>query len=397
MTASIAGDSLLDADPESTAQIRSTLDEVGLDAALQALRPDYFTAPYPNLEELGRLLPALERPLAVAIQLLSMAAPLPLFEVEEALGREFIEAGLMCGLLAYHESMESLSTNGYSVVSRFGQYFAVSINPYYPTFDPAYADVYMGPDSFSLAHELQRRRALIPAQGQALDLCAGSGIAGLTATLLAPELLWTGLDVSVSAIATANFNANLNALPSRYRAVQSDLYGAVGDARFDFIVANPPFIPVPDGLTFPGYGAGGEDGLLVLAPMLLDLPAHLSPDGSALIYAEGIGSGGKLLVDDLLAPITATGRNVELTVIAEATIDNALYTLGVMLAKQRPSRLAEIVHWRDLFSHLDSDTYAKFFLQITPGEGRLVKRSICPDPRRLAVVTSQVRQDKETV
>jgi hypothetical protein len=387
----------LEIDQDSIVQIRATLDHVGYDAAQQALRPDYFTSPFPNYEDLLRLLPVVDRPIAIALRLLALGLPEPFNDVEQFLGRDFVEAGLVCGLLQYQESSMSLKTNGYSVISLVGNYFLVSINRYYPTFDPKNADVYMGPDSFALAHEIARRRSLIPAAGSALDLCTGSGIAGLTASKVSPSLSWAGIDLSPQAVVAANFNAELNGFRSRYSAVQSDLYAAVDGLTFDFVVANPPFIPVPAGLDFPLYGAGGEDGLSVLAPLLEQLARQLTVDGSGLIYAEGIGDAKNLFVERLLDPILASGRDVEITINSASTIDNALYTIGVMLSKQRPSRLPEIVRWKELFERLGCDLFAKLFIQVTPGSGRLTKKWICPDPHRLAsLITSEQRGEERS-
>ncbi|MCC6790773.1 MAG: methyltransferase [Thermomicrobiales bacterium] len=381
MSAAIAR---LDPDPECIAEIRRTLERVGFDAAQQALRPDYFTSPFPHLEQMERLLPALDPALATAIRLLAFGEPVPAAELEVQLGREFIEAGLIGGLLQIDEERETFDTGGYTLVSRLGHYFTVSANPYYPAFDPTNADVYMGPDSYTLAAWLQRRLAGLPTEGDALDLCTGSGIAGQSVAALRPGLNWAGVDLSPAATNAATFNAALNGVSDRYRAIEGDCYAPVQGRRYDLITANPPFIPVPAGLDFPVYGAGGEDGLTVLTPILRGLPGHLTDRSRAVVYSEGVGRDGRLLVADELETLAAAGLDVRLTVIAAATIENALYTLGVMLAAQRPPRLPEIVRWRDLFAGLGVDEYAKFVIEATPGRGSVVTRRVCPDPSRIA-------------
>lgn len=361
----------LEIDPDSVEALANFLVEIGFDETQQVLRPDYFTSPFPSIEELSRWLPQLAPRLALAIRLFVFGEPVATDELQRTIGRELLEAGLVCGLLVFDDETDEFSTAGYSLVSRLGQHFVVSANPYYLSFDPANAGVYMGVDSFTLVNGLQRRLASLPTSGQALDLCTGSGIAGQSVAALLPGLEWTGIDLDETSIVTANFNARLNHLKQRFHAVKSDLYTAIGGKRFDLITANPPFIPVPDGLGFPVYGAGGEDGLLVLRPMLAGLPRHLAPAGRAVIYAEGIGSDGRLIVEDDLAALAVEDFDCHLTIISSVPIDNALYTLGLMLSRQRPSRLAEVVRWQDLFARQGVDHYAKFILDVSAGSGQI--------------------------
>ena len=95
----------------------------------------------------------------------------------------------------------------------------------------------------------------------------------------------------------ANLNAVLNGLQRRYLAQEGDLFATVAARKFDLVTANPPFIPVPEGLPFPVYGAGGEDGRLVLGPLLRQLPRYLAPSGQAVIYGEGLGRGERLDIE----------------------------------------------------------------------------------------------------
>lgn len=373
----------LDPDPDAISAIRDVLERVGYDAAQQALRHDYHSSPFPHFEDLSGKLTGLEPGLGLALRLLALGQSVPVEEAERLLGRAFAEAGLITGLLEVDEQAHFHSA-GYSLVSLLGQHFAVSRNPYYPTFDATNADVYAGPDSYSLVHEIQRCASMLPVAGTALELCAGSGIAGQRATLLRPGLRWTAVDLSSDAVNAANFNASLNACADRYAAIHSDLYSAVRDQTFDLVIANPPFIPVPASASFPVYGSGGEDGLSVLGPLLRDLPAHLNPGGYGLIYAEGVGAGDRLLVEAHFDDLLASGRDVRLAIVSVAPIENALYTLGVMLSHQRPSRLPEIVNWRNLFQRLGCDHYAKFFVEVQPGNGTFTKRTITT---RIAPVT----------
>lgn len=370
----------LEIDVDAIGVLRSTLDDVQFDFAQQVLRPDFASSPFPHVENFRDQLAALNPVLATALRLLSLAIPVDAAELEHCLGAEFVEAGLITGLLVFDEESSQFGTGGYSLVSRFGQYFVVSANPYYPNFLAANDNVYMGLDSFTLANHVQRLAGSFGSVERALDLCTGGGIAGQSLARLLPDSSWIGGDLNAFAVAAANFNAELNGVASTYRATLSDLYAGV-EGKFDLIVSNPPFIPAPAGHAFPVYGSGGEDGLLVLRPLIVGLAAHLSERGTAAIYGEGIGNDERLLAQDCLdAAARADQLDFTLTFFSDGAIERALYTLGVMLNHLKPSRLEEIIVWRDLFQKQAATRYAKFIITAKRGAGSVTVSSLSRRP-----------------
>ena len=226
----------------------------------------------------------------------------------------------------------------------------------------------MGPDSLSLASVLLRLAPELPTLGNAVDLCSGSGIAGLSVALRSPGLAWTAVDLSPEAVAAATFNAMLNGVADRHLATTGNLFAPLGGRRFDLLSCNPPFIPVPDGVGFPLYGAGGEDGMAVLEPLLEGLAPRLAEGGVAVIYAEGLGDGyGPFVVRELRRVVARDGLDARLQVQAVATIPQALYTLGAMLARQRPPRLEDLPGWKTLFARLEASTYFKYVVVLRHG------------------------------
>lgn len=370
----------LEADPEAVTVLRAVLDQVQFDLAHQSLRPEFASSPFANPEPLRDRLAALDPALATALRLLSLGEPIESAELEARLGSSFIEAGLVTGLLAYDEATGAFGTGGYALASRFGQYFVVSANPYMPNFLSGNDNVYLGLDSFAFANHLQRLAGGFGPIVRALDLCAGSGLAGQSLARLLPGSTWTGVDLNEFAVAAANFNAALNGLAPVYRAMPGDLYAGV-EGRFDLIVANPPFIPAPDGHAFPLYGGGGEDGLLVLRPLIAGLGARLGERGQAVIYGEGIGDDERLLAQDCLEAAAQHDQlDLALIIFSDGPIERALYTLGVMLNNLKPSRLEEVVAWRALFQRQNATRYAKFFITAKRGAGAVAVKSIWKRP-----------------
>ena len=372
----LTGSPRLFPDRESAAAIRSCLDRHGFDLAHEMLRGNYLTSPFPNRETLLPRLARLDPTLLLSIQLFTLGESFSPGAVQELLGSDLLEAGLATGLLLLDEDGTKVSTAGLQVISRLGQYFIVSTSRGYPGFDPAYGDIYLGPESYTLANYLQRRAASLPSAGRALDLCAGSGIAGQSIAAIRRGMVWTGIDLTPLAVEAATFDAMLNEVADRYTAVAGDLYEPVSGQYFQFIVANPPFIPVPGSVDFPVYGDGGEDGLMVLTPLLGGLTAHLAPSGRAIIYAEGLGNERGPFVLDLLERIAATGLTIGLTLLSTMTVEQTLFSVGRLLAAQIPSRLERLVEWQRLFEMLGATRYDKYIIEARVGEPAVVVRAL---------------------
>ena len=122
-----------------------------------------------------------------------------------------------------------------------------------------------------------------------LDVCTGSGALAVTAARRGAEAV-TAVDVSRRAVLTTRLNARLNGV--RVRAVRSDLFAALGAARFDVIVSNPPYVPAPsDALPTRGPARAwdaGRDGRVVIDRLIREAPAHLRPGGVLLMVHSDI-------------------------------------------------------------------------------------------------------------
>jgi hypothetical protein len=363
-------------DPVAIAHVRAWLDWLGYDHFQQIARPDYFTSPFPDREAFERRLAVAPVALATAMRLLLLADPLPAGQIVRDLGLEIAEALVATGLLSADENNGTLSTTGRSLVSWLGTWLVVSTNPRYPAYRPEAGEVYMGPDSLTLAAELARCSAGLPV-GESLDLCAGSGIAGLSLLARGRRGAWVGIDQSTQSTRAARFNAALNDCADLYAPVAGNLYEPVGDRQFSLIVCNPPFIPVPEGHAFPRYGDGGEDGAVVLRPIMDGLAAHLAPDGMALVYAEGIGDGGGPFIRQELAHLARRDQlDMTLRVISSVPVATALFTLGQMLSSATPSRLEELHAWKSLFERTGTTHYQKYLLTARHGAGTLTLTSL---------------------
>jgi release factor glutamine methyltransferase len=122
---------------------------------------------------------------------------------------------------------------------------------------------------------------------EALDLCSGSGILGLTAAQLGARA--TAVDLSRRAVLNARLNARLNRL--ELEVLRGDLFGPVEGRRFDLIVSNPPYIPGPPDAETRGIARAwdaGPDGRALLDRICDAAAMHLRPGGRILLVHSSL-------------------------------------------------------------------------------------------------------------
>ncbi len=130
----------------------------------------------------------------------------------------------------------------------------------------------------------------------ALDLCTGGGSLAILAAKTFPNARIDAVDLSDDALEVARRNVADHDLSDRIALVAGDLFGPLGDKRYDLILANPPYVDAESFARFPPeYAAeprlaheGGRDGLDIVRRILAEAPAHLTPEG-ALVCEVGRG------------------------------------------------------------------------------------------------------------
>ncbi|CAJ1399221.1 unnamed protein product [Effrenium voratum] len=143
--------------------------------------------------------------------------------------------------------------------------------------------MYLSLDSYALIAAAPRRAA-----ERVLDVCCGSGVQGMVALSYAREV--TFVDVNERALSFSRFNCALNGLYDRasfVRASVEDLSEL--EPPFQVILANPPFVPNPDGAATaagPLYSGGGSDGEMVHRALLQKAGQLLAPGGLLCTVAE---------------------------------------------------------------------------------------------------------------
>jgi len=127
--------------------------------------------------------------------------------------------------------------------------------------------------------------------GRVLDLCTGSGCIGIACAVYLPEAEVDLADVSPSALEVASRNLQRHGLNDRVRVLESDLFAAVGESRYEVIVSNPPYVRAAELAALPEEFrkepqlglVGGESGLDLVMRILCEAPAYLSDEGVLVV------------------------------------------------------------------------------------------------------------------
>jgi ribosomal protein L3 glutamine methyltransferase len=123
-----------------------------------------------------------------------------------------------------------------------------------------------------------------------LDLCTGSGCLAVLAALRFPNAVVDAVDISADALAVAARNVAGHGLKERITLHEGDLFGPVGDARYDLIVSNPPYVDAAGMAALPPECRhepplaldGGPDGIAVVRRIIDNASRHLTADAGLL-------------------------------------------------------------------------------------------------------------------
>ena len=123
-----------------------------------------------------------------------------------------------------------------------------------------------------------------------LDLCTGSGALAVLAAMRFPEAAVDAVDISADALEVAARNVGEHGLGERITLLHGDLFAPVAGARYDLIIANPPYVDAegmaglpPECRHEPSLAFdGGRDGIEVITRILAHAGEHLTDDGGLL-------------------------------------------------------------------------------------------------------------------
>lgn len=207
--------------------------------------------------------------------------------------------------------------------------------------------LYVGPDSLKLINYVKKTHNL-----KVLDLCSGSGILGISLAEYCSKIDFVELKEDVAN--ALRFNILINGIDlNKVNVIQSDLFANV-KGQYDYILNNPPYVPVPEDEFLPVCGAGGEDGLLLVRRIFEDVNNFLRENGRLYMVLESIGNSERPFVVDEIERYFDKGTfNVALLnrhVIEAQALVSAKSSSQMVHAGQREVELYK--KWIDMFKKL---------------------------------------------
>ena len=272
-------------DERTCARLRERLGAAGYDGAfvgeIESIAPLNLELPRRPLQR--RALARRGGPAADLAALLCYCEALERARVEAALGADLARTLLDAGLLAAAGGDRLCS--GFMVVPLAGQWFLS---------DPLDrgAEAVMGPGMTTLL--LHRLLDELPA-ASVLDL--GCGAASLAIAAAGRGARATAADLSPRALAIAAFNARLNGVLLETRL--GDVGGAVPGRAFDLVLAQPPYLPQPEGEGATTYLHGGRRGDELAMRFVADSARLLAPGGVAALHFDSVVRPGEALPERL--------------------------------------------------------------------------------------------------
>lgn len=165
-----------------------------------------------------------------------------------------------------------------------------------------------------------------------LELCTGSGCLSVLLADAFPAAHVKAVDISTDALAVAERNVSDYRLLDRIALVESDLYNALPDERYDLIVTNPPYVNAgsmgelpPEYRCEPALAlAGGSDGMDLVRRIVDGAAQRLNENGILLVEVGNERANAEAAFPDL-----------ELTWLSTSAGDDMLFLLTAEQLQQR--------------------------------------------------------------
>ena len=339
-------------------KFKECLDEINYHLMLTILlgESNYFTNPVPDYFMVKKELKKIDTDMQGILAFLLLGDPVKREIVEKFISQDVINHLYDLEVLNFDDNHYWL--NNYLLTSYSNCYFLVSNVYYYPTCQNNDQKPYIGVDTYWLT------RAIINmVHGDVLDLCTGSGIQAIISAKTADRVI--AVDIDTKSKDVAIFNTYINNVENKVDVRCGDLYNVIDkEERFDFILSNPPFIPIPKDIDFPIAGNGGEDGKDIIKNILNGYTLYLKPNGRALMIGQAIGNESKVFLDDTLDSMLPDMSYV--VIYSDKTIINQQANGFAELARKiNGNNSIHANQWMDIYNNIGADYFYNFTIIVT--------------------------------
>jgi SAM-dependent methyltransferase len=212
-----------------------------------------------------------------------------------------------------------------------------------------------------------------------LDLCSGTGVAGLLAAKRFAGKA-TAVDITERSRRFAAFNAALNDLPNLV-SLEGDVYAPVAGQTFDMIVAHPPYVPSFE--TQYVFRDGGEDGEQVTRRILAGLPTHLRPGGQFFCNCLITDREGAPLEERVREVLGEDEGEFDLLIAQRKTLDPLHFVTEQ--AREGRATFESLQRWNDTFKRLEVE---QLVLATVVIQRRATDRPVVTSRRMLSDLTA---------
>jgi len=122
----------------------------------------------------------------------------------------------------------------------------------------------------------------------ALDMCTGSGCLAILMAHAFEQADVDAVDISGDALAVAQKNVTDYHLEDRVHLVQSDLFSALTDRRYDLIISNPPYVTAESMAELPAEYRHEPVNALASGPDGLDATRRILEHASRYLTERGV-------------------------------------------------------------------------------------------------------------
>lgn len=314
----------------------------------------YYSNPLPDYNSVLTGIKKLPQKMQNITKFFALGMPVMKFELISFLGENIIEHMKNLDLLNYDD--EYVWLNNLILISYINCYAFVGNVYYYPTCQSKEQIPYIGPDSYWLS-----RMICNYVSGNVLDLCSGSGIQAILAAQTSNKVI--AVDLDSRATNMIEINACLNKLEDKIEVRNGDLFEVVQNGElFDYIVANPPFIPIPSEVSFPLAGDGGEYGDSIIKRILEKGLKCLRYDGELLMIGQTLGDADAPYLTKAVKKYINFG-SVNLTYHSKTLIEHQAYEFAKLSNILNRTTL-DSSSWLENYNQVGATHFFNFLLKI---------------------------------